>query len=39
MVDEAKRITRSELYEQVWTTAITRLSRQYGLSDVGIAKI
>ena len=39
MSDDTKRVSRSELYEQVWTTAITRLSRQYGLSDVGIAKI
>lgn len=33
------RISRSELYEQVWTVAITRLSKKYGLSDVGLAKI
>ena len=39
MDNNIKKISRSELYEQVWTTAITRLSRKYGLSDVGLAKI
>ncbi|MFC1828041.1 hypothetical protein ACFL0O_00330 [Thermodesulfobacteriota bacterium] len=39
MEDNTKRISRSELYEQVWTVAITRLSKEYGLSDVGLAKI
>ena len=33
------RISRSKLYEQVWTVAITRLSKKHGLSDVGLAKI
>ena len=39
MNKEISRISRSELYEQVWTVAITRLSKKYGLSDVGLAKI
>lgn len=39
MDDNTKRISRSELYEQVWNVAITRLSKKYGLSDVGLAKI
>jgi len=39
MDDKTKRISRSELYKQVWTVAITRLSKEYGLSDVGLAKI
>lgn len=39
MDDNTKRISRSELYEQVWNVAITRLSKEYGLSDVGLAKI
>jgi hypothetical protein len=33
------RITRKELYEQVWTEPITKLSKRYGVSDVGLAKI
>jgi hypothetical protein len=32
-------ISRSELYEQVWTVPMARLARSYGLSDVGLAKI
>ena len=32
-------INRQELYKKVWETPITRLSKEYGLSDVGLAKI
>jgi hypothetical protein len=32
-------INRKELYKKVWETPITRLAREYGLSDVGFAKI
>ena len=32
-------IDRKELYKKVWETPITRLAREYGLSDVGFAKI
>lgn len=32
-------LSREELYEQVWTTSITRLSPQFGLSDVGLANV
>lgn len=39
MDNNTKKISRSELYEQVWTVAITKLSKKYGLSDVGLAKI
>lgn len=39
MDDNTERISRSELYEQVWSVAITKLSKKYGLSDVGLAKI
>jgi hypothetical protein len=39
MNKEKIRISRSELYEQVWTVAITKLSKKYELSDVGLAKI
>ncbi len=33
------KIGRRELYEQVWTEPMTKLSKRYGLSDVGLAKI
>ena len=39
MSDDVARLTRTELYEQVWTTPMRRLAPQYGLSDVGLAKI
>jgi len=32
-------LSRSELYERVWTEPIQRLSKEYGLSDVGLAKV
>lgn len=32
-------IDRKELYKKVWETPITRLAREYGLSDVGFAKV
>ncbi len=32
-------ISRKVLYKKVWETPITRLSKEYGLSDVGFAKI
>jgi hypothetical protein len=32
-------ITRNELFEKVWTTPISKLAVEYGLSDVGLAKI
>jgi len=32
-------INRKELYKKVWETPITRLSKEYCLSDVGFAKI
>ena len=39
MGKDSKRISRLELYKQVWETPITRLAKEYGLSDVGFAKI
>lgn len=33
------KITRSELYRRVWETPMRSLAREYGLSDVGLAKI
>jgi len=38
-INLAKQITRSDLYQQVWETPIHQLSKKYGLSDVGLAKI
>ncbi|MBA4418724.1 MAG: hypothetical protein C0392_12570 [Syntrophus sp. (in: bacteria)] len=32
-------VTREELYNQVWSEPMTKLSLKYGLSDVGLAKI
>ncbi len=32
-------LSRRELYELVWTQPIQRLAKEYGLSDVGLAKI
>jgi hypothetical protein len=39
MGGEPKNISRAELYNQVWEIPMQKLSRQYGLSDVGLAKI
>lgn len=36
---ETKRVTRKELYEQVWSKPMQKLAKEYGLSDVGLAKI
>lgn len=33
------KISRHQLYEQVWSKPMTQLSKEYGLSDVGLAKI
>ena len=35
---EKRTFTRQELYELVWKTPMRRLARQFGLSDVGLAK-
>ena len=32
-------LSRTELYEKVWTEPISKLAPRYGLSDVGLAKI
>lgn len=39
MNSDAVRLTREELYEQVWSEPISKLAQRYGLSDVGLAKI
>ncbi len=33
------KLTRKELYEKVWTTPILQLAQEFGLSDVGLAKL
>jgi len=32
-------LTRAELYEKVWTTPMRTLAKEFGLSDVGLAKL
>ena len=32
-------LTREELYKRIWATPMSRLAREYGLSDRGLAKI
>ena len=32
-------VTRTTLYDQVWSTPMARLSKEYGISDVALAKI
>lgn len=39
MGDGAKKVSRRELYEQVWAVPMARLAKEYGLSDSGLAKI
>lgn len=34
-----KTITRKELYEEVWSTPVSKLAPKYNLSDVGFAKL
>jgi hypothetical protein len=31
-------LSRSRLYELVWTTPVTELAKQFGISDVALAK-
>jgi hypothetical protein len=38
MVAESVRVTREELYEQVWSEPMQKLAKKYGISDVGLAK-
>jgi hypothetical protein len=33
------RLTRPELYEKVWATPLRTLAKEFGLSDVGLAKV
>ncbi len=36
---QTKTVSRQELYELVWTRPLARLTRSYGISDVGLAKL
>ena len=36
---EIKKLTRKELYEEVWSEPIVKLARKYGFSDVWLARI
>ncbi len=36
---EQIKVTRQELYDQIWSMPVSRACRLYGLSDVGLAKI
>lgn len=38
MTPEPVKLTRKQLYHEIWKTPIHRLSEKYGLSDVGLAK-
>jgi hypothetical protein len=39
MYGQKKRVSRAELYEAVWSKPTVQLAGEYGLSDVGLAKI
>ncbi len=36
---ESQRVPREELYNRVWSTPMSRLAAEFGISDVGLAKI
>jgi hypothetical protein len=38
MPNDAKRLTREELYDQVWSEPLLQLAKKFGISDVGLAK-
>ena len=39
MCSKTVNLTRQSLYEEVWSTPMVQLASQYGISDVGLAKI
>ena len=39
MERKGTRLTRTELYEKVWTTPMLQLAQGFGISDVGLAKL
>jgi hypothetical protein len=38
-VSQTRTINRKEFYERVWSTPMRKLALEYGISDVGLAKI
>ncbi len=38
-MDESRKITRTELYNKVWTIPMQKLADEFGFSDVGLAKL
>ncbi|MBZ5526809.1 MAG: hypothetical protein LAN71_02765 [Acidobacteriia bacterium] len=38
-MEQSRKITRAELYEKVWKTPMQKLAAEFGLSDVGLAKL
>jgi len=39
MDDQTIRFTREQLYEKVWSKPMSSLAKEWGISDVGLAKI
>lgn len=39
MTDQRRKLKRASLYDLVWTTPISKLAKDFGLSDVGFSKI
>ena len=39
MTNEDHVLTREELYNKVWSTPMQRLAKEFGISDMGLAKI
>lgn len=39
MTEDAKQLDRNTLYEEVWSTPMQHLAKQYGLSDQGLRKV
>src|SRR5689334_12369142 len=37
--NETKTVNRQQLYELVWTTPMRTLAKEFGMSDVGLAKL
>ena len=38
-MNQSRTLTRNDLYERVWSTPMRKLALEFGLSDVGLAKI
>jgi hypothetical protein len=38
-MDQSVRLTRKQLYEKVWSRPVWSLAKEWGISDVGLAKI